>query len=860
MKLIPRTFYRRVLVAAGLILMQTACSTPPPPATTEANTSAPAAPTPALWPKLKLPFPATETAAINAQVDALLARMTLAQKVGQITQAEISRTTPEDVKNYHLGSVLNGGGGFLNGDKQAALADWVKALDAYYEASMDASDGRLAIPITWGSDAVHGHNKIFGATIFPHNIGLGASRNGGLVRKISEITALQVRASGMDWTFSPALSVVVNDRWGRTYEGYSEDPKLVAELGRQSILGYQGDLSRTGRIGPNHIFATAKHYLADGGTVDGVDRGNNYSSEAELIALHAYPYFAAIEAGVLSIMASHSSWNGVRMHGEKYLLTDILKDRLGFDGFVVGDWNSHGLVEGCTNTRCPQSINAGVDMLMVPFDWKEFIANTVVDVEAGHIPMARLDDAVRRILRAKFRAGLMDGVKPSKRAHAKNGDLLASSEIKTVARQAVRESLVLLKNNNRALPLHPKQRVLVIGTAADNLAQQSGGWTISWQSTDITNADFPNGTSILEGIRQTVAAGGGTVEFAPQGQYKQKPDVAIMVYGETPYAEWQGDLRHLGYQAGSHQDAQVLERLQAEGIKTVSVFISGRPLWVNRAINASDAFVAAWLPGTEGRGVADVIFGDLQGKARYDFTGKLSFSWPKSLDQTQVNLGDADYDPLFPFGYGLSYAQPGATMGTLPTDENVAALQGASDVGLFVKTPQDPWQVYAAISGTTPVRYISGIAKNGALTLTEGDRFTQGDAIHATWDGSSAGALQINNPNATRNLAPMLEQQGALVFHVRLLQAASAPVHLQMACLGQGCVKNVDLTTLVNASPVNDWNELSVDLECFASQGIRFEEITRAFALETSGSLELQVADIKLVPGMGDKAGVQCQK
>jgi beta-glucosidase len=853
---IAKPLVRCSLLAAGLTLFLTACSTPD-----TAQTAAPVIEQkrqPELWPKVKTPFPATETAAINAEVEKLLARMTLAQKVGQITQAEISRTTPDDVKRYHLGSVLNGGGGFLDGNKQAPIQDWIKALDAYYEASMDTSDGRLPIPITWGTDAVHGHNKIVGATIFPHNIGLGATRNGELVRRIGEITAVQVRASGMDWTFSPSLSVVRNDRWGRTYEGFSEDPKLVSELGRQAILGYQGDLSKTGRMDPSHIMATAKHYLADGGTVDGIDRGNNFSSEEELIRLHAYPYFAAVEAGVLSVMASHSSWHGTRMHGEQYLLTEVLKNRLGFDGFVVGDWNSHGLVEGCTNTRCPQSINAGVDMLMVPFDWKEFIENTIADVEAGHISMARLDDAVRRILRAKFRAGLMDGRKPSERLHANKAELLAAPEFKEVARQAVRESLVLLKNNGQTLPLKPKLNVLVAGKGAHNLAQQSGGWTISWQATDITNEDFPNGTSIYDGIRHTVEAAGGKVELSVDGKYKRKPDVAIVVYGETPYAEWQGDIRHMGYQTGGHQDAKLLEKLKADGIKTVSVFISGRPLWVNRALNASDAFVAAWLPGSEGAGIADVLFADANGKVRYDFKGKLAFSWPKSLDQTEVNIGDANYDPLFPFDYGLTYAD-NTTVPALPTEENFENVKGGADEELFVGTAQAPWQVYAMAPDTTPVRYLSGIAKNASLTLTEGDKETQGDAIHATWDGRSTSTLQIIVPNAMRDLSQVLEEKGALVFDIRLLQASSAPVKLQMACLGAGCEAEIDLTTLVNASPRNDWNELSVDLACFAKQGIRFHEVTRGFALETSGKLELQVTNIRMVPGMGDKAGAQCQ-
>lgn len=844
------------LLAAGFALILTACSTPDTIQPAEQRMEQKRQPE--LWPTLKSPFPAKETAAINADVEKLLAQMTLEQKVGQITQAEISRTTPEDVKRYHLGSVLNGGGGFLDGDKQASIQNWVKALDAYYEASMDTSDGGLAIPITWGTDAVHGHNKIFGATVFPHNIGLGATRNGELVKRIGEITAIQVRASGMDWTFSPSLSVVRNDRWGRTYEGFSEDPELVSEMGRQTILGYQGDLSKTGRMSPSHIMATAKHYLADGGTVDGIDRGDNFSSEEELIKLHAYPYFAAVEAGALSVMASHSSWHGTRLHGEKYLLTDILKNRLGFEGFVVGDWNSHGLVEGCTNTRCPQAFNAGVDMLMVPFDWKEFIENTLEDVKAGHITLERLDDAVRRILRAKFRAGLMDGRKPSARQHANNAELIASPEFKAVARQAVRESLVLLKNNQKTLPLKPNLKVLVAGKGANNMAQQSGGWTISWQATDLTNDDFPNGTSIYEGIREAVEAGGGKVELSAEGTYQEKPDVAIVVYGEPPYAEWQGDIRHVGYQVGGHQDAKLLEKLQADGIKTVSVFLSGRPLWVNRALNASDAFVAAWLPGSEGAGIADVLFTDNQGNVRFDFKGKLSYSWPKSLDQTEVNLGDADYDPLFAFGYGLNYADK-TDLGVLSVEESFDNVQGGADEELFVGTAQAPWQVYAASGDAVPVRYLSGIAKNGSLTLTEGDKETQGDAIHATWDGSGTSALQINIPNAMRNLTEVQEQKGALVFDIRLLQASSAPVKLQMACLGADCLADIDLTTLINASPRNDWNELSVDLNCFVQKGIQFDLVTRGFALETNGSLELQVANVRLVPGMGDKAGVQCQ-
>lgn len=847
----PRIFPSRQILCTALTLWLAACAS----SATKQQSSLDR--NPELWPKLQVAFSEESRREIDVRIDALLNQMSVAQKVGQITQAEAGNITPEQVKKYHIGSVLNGGGGFLNDDKYASVDDWVRAMDAYYLASIDTSEGGLAIPIIWGTDAVHGHNKIVGATVFPHNIGLGATRNGDLVRKISAITAIQVRATGMDWTFSPALSVVRNDRWGRTYEGFSEDPALVAELGKQSILGYQGDLSKGEAMGSDHIAATAKHFLADGGTDNGIDRGNNYDSEATLVAMHGAPYFGAIEAGVLSIMASHSSWNDVRMHGEKYLLTDILKNRLGFRGMVVGDWNSHGLVEGCSNIHCPASINAGVDMLMVPIDWEAFIKNTIMDVNDGTIPMARLNDAVRRILRVKFRSGLMDLVKPSLRPLANDASRLNAPEFKAVARQAVRESLVLLKNNQQTLPLRPNLNVLVTGKGADNLAQQAGGWTISWQSTDVTNKDLPDGTSIYSGIKQVVEGAGGHVELSENGQFTQKPDVAIVVYGEPPYAEWQGDIRHMGYQTGKHYDAKLLEKLKAQGIKTISVFLSGRPMWVNRAINASDAFIAAWLPGSEGAGIADVIFANEDGTTHYDFSGTLSYSWPKTLDQAEVNVGDPKYAPLFPFGYGLSYKNS-RYLPILPTDENLDKIQGEADAQIFVGKAQDPWQVYVTYEQER-VRYLSGIAKNNFLTLTEGDQDTQGDAIRAVWNGKAPAALQINNPNANRNFSEILKNAGAMVFDVRLLVPATAPVKVEMACRGEGCEKSVDLTDLVNTSPLNDWNELSVSLSCFANQGIRFEEITRAFALVTSGQLEIEIANIRLVPGMGDKAGVQCQ-
>lgn len=857
MFLSPSTVLSKRLVSLAVASVLTACAVSKD---SEQSQDYQAELQPKIWPKVESPFDPAQTAAINAKVDALVAQMSLAQKVGQMTQAEISRTTPEDVKKYHLGSVLNGGGGFVNGNKYATVEDWVSTLDKYWEASMDTSAGGLAIPITWGSDAVHGHNKIVGATLFPHNIGLGATRNPELVREISAATAMQVLATGIDWTFSPALSVVRNDRWGRTYEGFSEDVALVSEMGKQSILGYQGSVADGSFMDGKHIMATAKHFLADGGTIDGVDRGNNTDDEQTLYDIHGKPYAAALEAGVLSIMASHSSWHGKRMHGEAYLLNTILKERMGFDGFIVGDWNSHGLVDGCTNTRCPQAVNAGMDLLMVPFDWKEWIDNTIEDVENGAIPMARIDDAVRRILRSKFRSGLMDAPKPSERKYALQAELLDAPEYRQLARKAVRESLVLLKNNDATLPIKPNLNVLVAGKAANNMAMQNGGWTISWQSTDLTNKDFPNGTSIYQGIKSTVEAAGGRVQFSEEGRYKGKPDVAIVVYGETPYAEWQGDLMHLAFESKRNEHAKLLEKLQAQGIKTVSVLVSGRPLWVNRALNASDAFVAAWLPGTEGAGIADVLFADKQGKARHDFVGTLPYSWPASPNQTEVNLGDEDYAPLFAFGYGLTYQSPASNLGTLESDALLESIQDSGDVLLFDGRAQGPWEIQLR-SGSSSVRYVSGIAHNGPVTVTEADQNTQGDAMNILWKGGNSAAVELINPNANKNFTALLEQNGALVFDMKLLKASTAPVYAEMACRGSDCVKlaKVDITTIVNASPLNDWNTLSVALSCYANQDIMFEQIARAFGISTQGEAELQVANIRLQPGMGDKAGVRCQ-
>ena len=599
--------------------------------------------------------------AVNNDVDAavgiILNSMTLAEKVGQMIMAEISAVSAADVTNYDLGAVLNGGGSWPNQNKNASVADWVALADSFYLASTDTSDGGVGIPALWGTDAVHGHNNVIGATIFPHNIGLGATNNPALLRQIGAATALEVAVTGIDWVFAPTLAVVRNDRWGRTYEGYSEDPEIVMAYGGEIVKGLQGEAGTGYLFSPANVLATAKHFIGDGGTQDGDDQGNTIVTELELRDIHAQGYVTALGAGAQTVMASYNSWNGSKLHGDAYLLTDVLKQQMGFDGFVLGDWNGHAQVPGCSNDQCAQAINAGVDMIMVPFDWQAFISNTIAQVNSGVIPLSRIDEAVTRILRVKIRAGLLANSKPSDRTHANDTTLLASAAHRSLARQAVRESLVLLKNSNHLLPLDPNSNVLVAGSGADNIPMQSGGWTVTWQGTGNSNADFPQATSILDGIQSAVTSAGGTTTYSVNGTFNpaSPPDVAIVVFGESPYAEYLGDLNNIEYQFGSKADLALLNSLRAQNIPVVSIFLSGRPLWVNKELNASNAFVAAWLPGSEGAGIADVIFQTSAGAVNYDFTGKLSYSWPKRVDQLVLNRHDAIYDPLFAYGFGLTY-------------------------------------------------------------------------------------------------------------------------------------------------------------------------------------------------------------
>ncbi|MGH8178098.1 MAG: glycoside hydrolase family 3 protein [Steroidobacter sp.] len=597
-----------------------------------------------------------EDPGMEARIASLLSRMTLEQKVAQMVQAEIRDVTPQDVRVHRLGSILNGGGAFPGDDKHAAVADWVALADQFYDASMDTSGGAPAIPIIWGVDAVHGHNNVIGATLFPHNIGLGATRNADLIERIGEITAREVAVTGIDWTFAPTLAVVRDDRWGRTYEGYSEDPEIVRAFAGRMVRGLQGAAGTAGFLDANRVVATAKHFIGDGGTQRGVDRGDTLASEQELLSIHAQGYLTALAEGVQTVMASYNSWNGWKVHGQEYLLSDVLKTQLGFDGIVVSDWDGVDEVQGCSKDKCAPAVNAGIDLFMVPTQWKTFLENTIAQVRSGEVPQARIDDAVTRILRVKLRAGLFGKGRPSTRPLANKRDLLGAVEHRAVARQAVRESLVLLKNDKTLLPLRRDLNVLVAGDGADNIGKQAGGWSITWQGTGNVNADFPGATSIFAGIRNAVNAAGGSATLSVDGSYAARPDVAIVVFGEEPYAEWLGNVLSIDYQGEGGTDLALLRRFKEARIPIVAIFLTGRPLWIAPELDASDAFVVAWLPGSEGGGLADVLFRDENGAVNHDFVGRLSFSWPRRADQSALNRNDPDYDARFAYGFGLDYA------------------------------------------------------------------------------------------------------------------------------------------------------------------------------------------------------------
>ena len=836
--------YSSLIAAAALLHAGAAATAAAAPAPVSSPTSA--APL-SDWPRIQSAV--TPDAKLEAQVKKIVAGMTLRQKIGQMTQPEIKTVSPDQVREFYIGSVLNGGGSWPNGNKYATPAEWVALADKYYDASM-ATDMATKVPVIWGIDAMHGNSNVYGATLFPHNIGLGAARNPKLIGQMAGAVGQAVRATGINWVFAPTLAVVRDDRWGRTYESFSEDPALVKSYGGAYVRGLQG------RFGSDaNVVATAKHFIGDGGTDQGKDQGINKASRADMINIHGQGYYSALAAGAQTVMASFNSWDDVaggvdygKMHGSKALLTDLLKTKMGFDGFVVSDWNGIAQVKGCTNDSCAQAINAGMDMVMVPDDWKAFIANTIKQVEAGEIPMARIDDAVTRIVRVKLRAGLF-GKKPSANQFAGKAQAL---QARALARQAVRESLVLLKNDTGVLPLSVGKKILVVGKNADNLSNQSGGWSLTWQGTANKNSDFPNADSILKGIEE--AAGKGNVTYSETAANVKVSDfdVVIAVIGETPYAEGDGDIgpsSTLRHSARHPEDLAVLQAVSGKGKPVVTVLVAGRPLFTNDLMNLSDSFVAAWLPGTEGKGVSDVLF-----KGAHNFTGKLSFSWPKSACQGSLNVGDKDYAPLFAYGYGLGYGAKAKAVKVGQLDASYA--DGGCGVTnmypVFNQADRATWPLYAS-SGTQRVALgldVNSVATLPNLKVETTQVNTQQDGKLVTWTGP--GRLEARGAKAVA-LPAFAATDGALQFDTIV---SAAPKGKVTVSIGKAAV---DATSLFQGLAGKQKQTVRIALSCFSAKGADLARIDTPFAVDSEAAFSAAFANIQIVGGAAkEKDAITC--
>lgn len=774
---------------------------------------------------------------VEERAQQILEKMTLEEKIGQVIQADIASVTPDEVRDYNLGSVLNGGNSAPGGGKTADPAAWIALADEFWDASTDTSDGGVGIPLIWGTDAVHGHNNLQTATIFPHNSGLGAANDPDLIREIGAVTALEVRATGLDWTFAPTLAVAQDDRWGRAYESYSERPEIIAAYSKAMVEGVQGVQSSESFLKGEKVIATAKHFLGDGGTQYGIDKGDTLGDLEEIVALHGAGYPPAINAGVQSVMASFSSVNGEKMHGAQYLLNDVLRGQMGFTGFVVGDWNGHAEVPGCTATDCLAAFEAGIDMFMAPDSWRGIYDSLLGYAKSGELSQDRLDEAVLRILEVKLRAGLFESIRPSERVTA-NVELLGQQTHRDVARRAVRQSLVLLKNADDILPLNPSQNILVAGSGADSMQQQTGGWTLSWQGNNNANDEFLNGETIFEGIQAAVEGQGGQVSLSPEGTYQEKPDVAIVVFGEDPYAEYRGDRSDLVYEFSDGSDLALLKKLQADGVAVVSVFLTGRPLWVNPHLNASDAFVIAWLPGTEGGGVADVLIADGEGAGRFDFTGRLSFSWPRDGSGTPID--DAN-DPkvLFPYGYGLSYGESHEVV-TYSEDAGVSATDSFSGAILQRGNAVQPLAVYLGDSSNsnTPAMVLVSESLGGVVKTRGVDYKAQEDAREVSWTGKGEAAISVRAPRPLDLTALGALEDLAIALEWRLDAYNGDPIELAMTC-GESCAGEQDLSNLAAGLPIGQWTKTMVPVSCLVEAGLDATQVQSVLQLTSQGQTRI---------------------
>ena len=839
------------------------------------------------WPRIESAIP--KDSAMEAEIDHLLAQMTLEEKVGQMIQPELRDITPEEIKEYKIGSILNGGGAWPNNNKHATAEEWAAKADEFWHATEAMfADRPFRIPFFWGTDAVHGHNNVFGATVFPHNIGLGCARDPELLFRIGRITAREIAATGLDWTFAPTVATPRDLRWGRTYEGYSEDPQITYQYAGEMVRGLQGSAEEL--QGEEHVISNVKHWVGDGGTATGVDRGVNGYSEENLRNIHAMGYFSGLNAGAQVVMSSFNSWvndanydhspesvgeYNHKIHGSKYLLTDVLKEKMGFDGLVVTDWHGHAEVSKCADGNATYAINAGNDILMVPVrdHWRAVYQQTIADVHSGAITIARIDDAVRRILRVKMRANLWDKPAPSQRLLGGKQSVLGAPEHRAVAREAVRKSLVLLKNKNHILPLQRGQRIILTGSGANDLQKQTGGWSLTWQGDENTLDDFPGATTIKMALEAEL--GKAAVCYDPELTGELNPgDIAVVVFGEDPYAEMMGDIKawqsleYATLKRSYKADTQKIRRLHQEGVKIISIFFSGRPLFVNEEISLSDAFVAAFLPGSEGLGITDVLVADASGKALYDFSGQLSYSWPNKKSSTTVNRipphipdyqlpafeqsPEGEHAPLFEYGYGLNYTDKLQTRDLdsldLDIEKQSASAQATKAEYLYgIQATVGDYQV--RISDPDHWMGVDSSRNNAVSLSTMHTRpynyQQQQDAIECTLlDGGGQLYIQTRSGQAD-DFSHFNYPKGVVSFEVKVLSAASKPVYLAVQrnmAAGADSAK-VDVSRYFQT--MTD-EFVRVDIPCahFAEQGQNFRFIDTPFVLSTDGEAHFVMANM----------------
>ena len=762
-------------------------------------------------------------------VNSLIKKMSIEEKVGQVIQADLDFIKPSDLRDYPIGSVLNGGNTSPRGKLRASPAEWKSLAQEFYEESKRTG---ASIPVLWGTDAVHGHSNVFGATIFPHNIGIGAAANPQLVKDIGAAVAEEVLATGLFWTFAPTVTIPQNFRWGRTYEGYSEDPVLVSKLGSAFIEGLQGTEKEF--LNDAKILGTAKHFLGDGGTYLGIDQGDTRANEENMRVIHGEPYFASLNSCVRVVMASFNSWNGSKVHGNKYLLTEVLKDKMNFTGFVVGDWNGHQQVPGCNAGSCPESFNAGVDMFMVPENWKALYKNTVKQVKDGEISIERLDDAVKRILTVKQQLGMFEGRVPNQTKYSEVG-LQKNREI---ARRAVRESLVLIKNNNAVLPIKDQQKILVIGDSADSLKIQTGGWTLDWQGANNTNSDFPGSITFLQALKEYENLEITHKNSLSNLDLNKNYDLVIVAYGEEPYAEGIGDRKNLFYR--DSKTLNTLKRLKRNGNKVVSIFFTGRPLWTNEFINLSDAFVVAWLPGTESRGMTDVLVANEDGSVNYDFQGKLPFSWPSDPNQSTIAFYDPASDAEFDYGYGLTYKSPKALASL---DESFEKSDDYGDlVEIFSGKFNNPFEGFIQENNSPQIKLspTNNTTQNDIVQIDFIDVDKQDDTLRVTFNADG----NLNSFHILTTEVVGLEdfQSGFLNFNARVVESSGA-IFLAATC-GFGCMGSIDVTSLLVKS--KSFDGYSVPLKCLTDKGLDLSKTISPMILFGPADLTIDFKNISL--------------